>query len=176
MTAFVQVKIDDRDVMHRLYEVAARGHNLTPVMKAFGDYLVKETVDRFEKEQEPSGKAWRPLSPETLKYKKNDLILTEKSFLRNSIHRQAGPLHVRVGSNRAYAAAHQFGIKEKLNIRSHRRKVKTRNKRGIQAGVTFVKAHDRDVNLPPRPFLGFRAYRDRKELINTLKDYLKLDR
>ncbi len=130
---------------------------------------------KIRKEQDPSGKAWQPLSPVTLKYKKNDRILTEKAFLRNSIHRQAGPLHVRVGSNRAYAAAHQFGIKEKLNIRSHRRKVKTRNKRGVQAGVTFVKAHERSVNLPAREFLGFRAYRDRRELINTLKDHLKLD-
>ncbi len=176
MSAFVQVKVDDRDVMHRLYEIAALGHDLTPVMKSFGEYMVKETVTRFENEHEPSGRAWRRLSPVTMKYKKNDSILTERTYLRNSVHHKAGPLSLRVGTNRVYAAAHQFGLKKSLNIRPHRRKVKGRNKRGVQAGVTFVKAHTRKVNLPARPFLGFRAYRDRRELIETLKDYLKLDR
>lgn len=174
MTAFVQVRIDDDQVMKRLDDIAKGCRDLRPVLSAFGDYLVKETVTRFDREQDPDGRAWQPLSATTLALKKNKTILTESTDLRNSFHRQVGRAGLKVGTDRPYAAAHQFGLKQAMNIRPHRRRVASRSKSGVQSGVAFVKAHTRQVNLPARPFLGFTA-QDRQELIETIKDYL-LDR
>lgn len=163
MTAQIQVTLDDKDVMAHLAKVAARGKSLAPVMAAFGDYLILVTRGRFEREQDPENKPWKPLSDFTLLYKKNDQILTESTDLRNSFHRVADATSVRMGTDRPYAAAHQFGLKKALNIRSHQRKTK--------AGTTTVKAHTRAVNFPARPFLGFTD-QDRVELIETIKDHL----
>lgn len=166
MTASIQVTLDDRDVMAKLAEVAARGKNLEPALAGFGDYLVLVTRDRFETEQDPDGKPWKPLSVFTLMLKKGSGILTESTDLRNSFHRQADSISVRMGTDRPYAALHQFGLKKTLNIRSHTRKGKT--------GTAVVKAHTRKVDMPARPFLGFTD-QDRVELIETIKDHLLRD-
>jgi len=171
MTASIQVTLDDNDVMSKLGRLAARGKSLAPVMRAFGDYLVKETRTRFEQEKDPEGHRWEKLSDYTLKFKKGSQILTESTDLRNSFARRAGATSVRVGTDREYAALHQFGLKKTLKIKSHRRKVKSRSKKGISSGVAFVKAHKRKVDTVARPFLGFTP-QDRQELIETIKDHL----
>lgn len=173
MTANIQVTLDDTEVMAKLAEVAARGKNLAPVMGAFGDYLVKETVARFEQEKDPEGNPWAELSDFTLKFKKNTQILTESTDLRNSFSRKANATSVRMGTDRKYAALHQFGLKKTLKIKSHRRKVATRGKKGISSGVAFVKAHDRKIDIDARPFLGFTD-QDRRELIEIVKEHLNV--
>ncbi|MCF6246917.1 MAG: phage virion morphogenesis protein [Desulfobacula sp.] len=173
MTASIQVTLDDSDVMAKLADVAARGKNLAPVMAAFGDYLVKETVTRFEQEKDPDGKPWKELSAFTLKFKKGNQILTDSTDLRNSFSRKANATSVRMGTDRPYAALHQFGLKKTLKIKSHRRKVKSRSKKGVSSGVAFVKAHTRDVDTVARPFLGFTPG-DRVELGEIVKEHLEL--
>lgn len=181
MTVIIEASIDHSDVMVKLSKLAAKGTNLRPVMKAFGDHLIKETVTRFEQESDPEGKSWEVLSDFTLASKKNTQILSESTDLRNSFSRKAAKYSVKMGSDRLYAAVHQFGLKKELKIKSHAvkaqtRKAKGRNKRGIQSGVAFHKAHTRKaharkVNIPARPFLGFTDH-DRVELAETVKEYL----
>jgi phage virion morphogenesis protein len=171
MTAFFEHSIDESEVVARLVRIGSRGKDLTPVTKSFGDYLIRETVTRFEQERDPDGAAWEPLSPLTLAFKKNTGILTETTDLRNSFSRKANRMSVKVGSDRPYAAVHQFGLKRALNISAHRRKVKSRSRKGVQSGVAFVRAHERKVSIPARPFLGFTA-QDEKELAALLNDHL----
>lgn len=173
MTAFVEVKVDDTDVMDRLRRIAAKGRDVAPVLEAFGDYLVKETVDRFDTRQDPYGVPWKPISWLTWRYKKNKRILVESTDLRNSFSRKVEGFSLKVGTNRPYAAVHQFGLKDTLQIKAHRRRVKGRSKRGVQSGVAFVKAHDRKVNIQARPFLGFTPG-DRQELAQTIKEYMQI--
>lgn len=166
MTAQIEVTLDDKDVMAKLSEVAARGRNLQPVLAAFGDYLILVTKDRFQTEQDPEGKPWKPLSAFTLMFKKGSGILTESTDLRTSFSRSADDTSVRMGTDRPYAAMHQFGLKKTLNIKTHQRKTST--------GSVSVKAHTRKVDMPARPFLGFTD-QDRSELIETIKDHLLKD-
>lgn len=174
MTVFVESRIDDADVMALLGRLAAKGENLRPVMAAFGDYLIKETVDRFDAQRDPDGVPWAPLSPFTLATKKNDRILTESADLRHSFSRKAGKVSMRMGTDRPYAAAHQWGLKQALAIGSHRRRVKSRDQEGVASGVAFVKAHVRHVDMPERAFLGYTDA-DKAELTEITKEYL-LDR
>lgn len=171
MAVSIQVTLDDKDVMAKLAGIAARGKNIRPVMLAFGDHLVKETVTRFEQEKDPEGKPWEPLSDFTLKFKKNTKILTESTDLRNSFFRDADATSVRAGTDKKYAALHQLGLKKTLKIKSHRRKAKGRDKKGVTSGVAFVKAHTRDVDTIPRAFLGFTDH-DQVVLPEIVKEYL----
>lgn len=166
MTAQIQVTLDDKDVMAKLSEVAARGKNLQPALAGFGDYLILVTKDRFQTEQDPEGKPWKPLSEFTLLQKNRWEILTESTDLKTSFRRAADDTSVRMGTDNEYAALHQFGLKKTLNIKSHQRKTKT--------GTATVKAHTRKVDMPARPFLGFTD-QDRSELIETIKEHLLRD-
>jgi phage gpG-like protein len=92
---------------------------------------------------------------------------------------------VKVGNDTPYAKAHNEGLRIQVtqNVRAFRRKVSSRNVKGITGGgrlnkkgtaqrlktgtvahgVTFVKAHTRKVNmkLPKRKFLGNSPYLNR---------------
>ena len=174
MAVLIESRLDDSQVMRKLRRLADRGKDLTPVMAAFGDHLIQETVGRFETERDPEGQPWEPLAAVTLAMKKNDSILSESTDLRNSFSRKAGKRSVKMGTDRPYAAVHQWGLKRTLKIKSHRRRVKSRDRGGKASGVGFVRAHDRKVDTQARSFLGFTDH-DENVLAETVKEYL-LDR
>ena len=78
-------------------------------------YVVGATMEasiqrNFEEEGRP--KKWDSLSPETLKNKPNTKILQVKGHgggLLGSIHFEVMPNSVQIGTNKIYAAIHQFG-------------------------------------------------------------------
>jgi phage virion morphogenesis protein len=102
-------------VTKRLGEIASRMSNLSPVLKAIGDRIAEQTKRRFEAGgPDPAGDPWAALKPATLKYKKRDKILTESGQLKNSIRYQMiGNNTVNIGTNKIYAAVHQFGFKKR---------------------------------------------------------------
>jgi phage virion morphogenesis protein len=105
----IKVKFDEREVTDFLGRLQARGKDLAPVFKDFGEYMVRETEERFEGEYDPEGKPWTPLSTLTLAKKKNTKILTEDSFLRGDIHYEADNDHAAIGTGKIYGAIHQLG-------------------------------------------------------------------
>lgn len=87
--------------------------------------------------------------------------LVDTARLKNSITSEGDKDSVRVGTNVAYAAAHNFGIDEMITqqVREHVRVVtqafgKQFGSHGIGTAAT-VKAHDRKMhmNLPAREFM-----------------------
>jgi phage gpG-like protein len=75
-----------------------------------------------------------------------------------------------------YMAAHHFGFKGTVDVPAHRRKIKGRNigrgKKKTASGVAFVKAHQRKMNLPERPFLGILNAQEERSLGDILVKYL----
>ena len=65
-----------------------------------------------------------------------------------------------VGTNVAYANAHQFGVSKSVNVRAHSRKGKP------------VKAHSRKMNIPERQFLLLQD-QDKTEIMAEFARYLK---
>lgn len=47
-----------------------RGVNLPDMTREIGDLILKRTLTRFDKEQDPDGVAWKPLSPVTIETKR----------------------------------------------------------------------------------------------------------
>lgn len=109
--SFISVDvIGQKQVAQALNRLLKQGSNLDPVFRDIGEYLLESTQQRFIDQQAPDGEPWEPLSPKTLKKKKRqDRVLTETGTLVDTLNYQLGVNQLKFGSNREYAATHQFG-------------------------------------------------------------------
>lgn len=133
----------------------------TPVMRAIGVALVDETHTRFQQAKDPQGQPWAPLLPAYESMKRGPGILRESAMrggLMGSITFRAGHEAVEVGTNKIYAAVHQFGA----TIRP------VRAERLVFRLATGV-AHAESVTIPARPFLGIGPD-DERAIFEVLDD------
>lgn len=152
----INIKMDLTGVKGLFRRLKKAGSDLTPVMKVIGETVRTSVVKNFLEKGRPT--QWMPLAPETIRRKKNKgRVLIEESHLMDSVNWRASASRVEVGTNKVYAAIHQFGFGGKVSIPAHRRKVESRDirdgKKKKASGVGFVKAHERRMNVPARPFL-----------------------
>ncbi len=156
--ALIEIVVDDRKILRELERLAKATGNLRPALKNIGDYLQRSTWERFDAQKDPSGKPWAPLHPVTLARKKGKKILVESSRLRDSVVYRADDDEVRVGTNVAYAAIHQFGGK-----------IKPRGGRALFfPGASHPVS---SVTIPARPFLGI-SDEDRSEILDIIRDHV----
>ena len=121
-------------------------------MRAIGMALVATTDARFQSQTEPFGAKWAPLNPAYAQIKRGTRILTASGLLARSITSQVHGHQVVVGSNRVYAAIHQFGGK----ITAKTPKGLAIRMGGFGAnGTGRGWVHVRSVVIPARPYLGF---------------------
>jgi phage virion morphogenesis protein len=169
----MEARIDDHALMAYLAKVENRCIDMTPAMKAIGEYMLRATDQRFTDEEDPEGKAWTPhaaitralayrrkggkthtakrkqVSAAFLRYAASRKILTEGHYLRRSIHYVADRDSVVIGTppDIPYAAIHQFGGK---------------------AG------RGKKVKIPARPYLGIND-RDRAKAVQIMKQYIGME-
>ncbi len=106
----IKIEVDDRKLKSLFQGVVARMDNLTPAMKIIGEIVRTSVVRNFEKSGRP--KKWKKLSPYTLARKKGIKILIEQGMsggLMGSISYKPMIDRVIIGTNKEYAAIHQFG-------------------------------------------------------------------
>jgi len=109
----------------------AKRFNIEPIIKgmlvSIGENVRSRTIERFEQQIDPIGKAWDELDPLTIKHRKNTSssgtqILMDKGLLRQSMDAQlnidesnssvsfsVNP--VKAGFNQSYTIHHQYGTK-----------------------------------------------------------------
>ncbi len=117
------------------------------LMRAIGVGLQHTTRDRFDAGTDPQGRPWKALNPAYAQQRKPMPILQQmgdSGGLKGSITFAAARNQVEVGSNKVYAAIHQFGGV----IRP-----KTARSLAFHLGGHLVLA--RSVTVPARPYLGF---------------------
>jgi phage virion morphogenesis protein len=109
--AFLQVDIDDRAIAERFGELLRRGADLRPAFGEIGQHLDRSHRERWDREESPEGEKWAPLSPTTQAHKEKnaDKILILNAHLRDTLAVQITAKSMQFGSNRVYAAVHQFG-------------------------------------------------------------------
>lgn len=166
----VITKIDDSDIQRVLGRLQKKAGNLHPCLKNIGLHLEESTKQRFIKQEDPDGNHWAALKPSTLKRKKGPKILTESAGLRDSIISAVRNNGLRVGTNKIYAATHQFG-RDKMP--EHKRKVTKVFGKTLKFPV-WAQVRNYDPKIPPRPFLGVSTS-DREEIMAIVQDYLKED-
>ena len=139
-------------------------------------------------------KRWTPRKGEKWRRKKkgrrgNRAILIKTGRLRRSIKiRSARFQKIIIATDVAYAAAHNYGYKGTVSVRSHTRrqyrrvreeyttktgKQRTRRKKVVNSSHT-VRQHNRKMNLPQRQFMGHSPMLDRKlnKVIERQMEYL----
>jgi phage virion morphogenesis protein len=136
-------------IADELQVIAARCGNLLPAMQIIGQTVLASVQKNFLAGGRPNG--WQALSPVTLAMKKGGSILITKGMgggLLGSIHASPAADHVLVGTDKVYAAIHQFGG---------------------QAG------RGQKVTIPARPFLMVQD-EDWPEMKDQLSDYILMGR
>lgn len=114
--------------------------NTQLLAETIGEQLVSSTLKRFEDEEGPDGEGWDK------SHRADDeggQTLTDKGTLKGSVHYEASPVMVAVGSNDIRFAIHQFGGE----IRP-----KSAKKLVFQAGGKTIFA--KKVKMPARPSIG----------------------
>lgn len=125
-----------------LRAMAARCRDLRPVLEAMGQALVAVTKRAF------SDDALRPEPWEDVKTGKSPLRRTGTLWQSIRITELTGE-HVKVGTDRPYAAFHQFGTKGPYTIRP-------KNGKSLSwPGAAHPVRSVQHPGLPPRPFFPF---------------------
>ena len=164
------IKVNDRQVLDALNQLAARTKNLRPALMEIGEDLVESTKRRFATATAPDGSPWAANSQVTVErylgifknsYKKDGSLskagqarstgkkpLTgESKDLAKTINYQVrGATGVSIGSPVVYAAMHQFG--------------------GTKGQFPHLWG-----NIPARPFLGVST-EDKANILDIIGTYL----
>lgn len=83
------------------------------VLESIGREVHRLIIQGFERQADPWGRPWQPLSPVTIERKGSSRILEDTGRLRQSITwRVIGREAVAAGTNVEYAPVHQFGWPE----------------------------------------------------------------
>ncbi|MCP4354931.1 MAG: phage virion morphogenesis protein [Proteobacteria bacterium] len=122
--------------------------NIDGLLENIGVVLDETTKDRMNEEKSPDLQSWQELSPFYKQHKKGKKILQESGFnggLIQSLNASINGNELTYGSNKVYAAIHQFGgtIKPK---KAKALKIKTG-----KGKATLVKK----VTILQREYLGF---------------------
>ena len=144
----IEIKLDNKEVLTRLQELASRGENLRPLMKNIAGIMATATEDNFKDEGRPD--KWIDLSETTKKQRQKigkypGQILQVSGQLASSFSTAYDDNSAVIGSNLAYAAIHQLGG---------------------QAGK------NKKTTIPARPYLKLTDY-ENIEIVEAIEDFLK---
>lgn len=108
----IEIKLDNKEVLTRLQELASRGENLHPLMKNIAGIMATATEDNFKDEGRPD--KWIDLSETTKKQRQKigkylGQILQVSGQLASSVSTAYDDNSAVIGSNLVYAAIHQLG-------------------------------------------------------------------
>ena len=161
--ARINVVLDDKDYLAALTRFGGVLH--TGVPKAIGVALVKQTQKRFDTGVDVEGTAWQALSPGYAAIKQGPGILRASRMLQRSITSKVEGLRIAVGSNRIYAAVHQFGATIKP-VRAPALAFQV-GVEGPEGDIHKAFVHVKSVRIPQRPYLGFGP-NDRRAVMEVL--------
>lgn len=164
--ANINFEINDSAVLAAFNRLISAGSNPAPALDAVGQTLVGNVQLGFDKSVSPYGTPWL-----ALKHRQGKPLI-DSGKLRSSVNYQVSGNSVEVGTNREYAAVHQFGadiaraaysklVRHRTDAKGNLLRTKHFNGRGlifakdshqrVQERWFEVGAHK--VNIPARPFL-----------------------
>ena len=158
--ARIVVKFDDRSLTGAVSRLAMIPNG---VRRNIGIALSETARARFDTGTDPEGNAWHALNPAYAAIKRSGGGILVASHALSRIVSQVSGNDIYVGSNRIYAAVHQFGAV----IRPVRAKALMFRMGGVgkRGGAGFVRAQS--VTIPARPYLGFGP-KDQRAVLDVL--------
>lgn len=146
MGKFIEIRLDDEELQRYLNQLAEKTENLRPLMKNIARILEDSVEENFEQQGRPR---WEGLKKATIEQRVKrgywpGKILQMRGELAASITSDYDENSAVVGTNKVYAAIHQFGGKAGRN---------------------------KQVNIPQRPFLKLTD-NDKIYIIEAVRHYL----
>jgi phage gpG-like protein len=134
--------------------------------------VMRSSVNKTFDEQGSPANSWKPLSPSTIKGRRNKnkssiKLLQDTGRMKRSVNFEISENTLRIGPGKdvPYGMAHQRGFSGRVSISSYNRKIVIKRKKGVKfsgsqlisgKGTGFVKAHTRKMNIPARPYCVLR--------------------
>nr|VFK58208.1 MAG: phage virion morphogenesis (putative tail completion) protein [Candidatus Kentron sp. UNK]VFK68313.1 MAG: phage virion morphogenesis (putative tail completion) protein [Candidatus Kentron sp. UNK] len=114
MSIRMRIRMEDRALRQGIRQRRRAAADLSPVYRQIGEYLDLATRARFDRETDPNGDKWQPLSEDYLEWKRRKgkghaKILEFHADLRDTMRYHIEGKSLFFGTNRKYAPAHQFG-------------------------------------------------------------------
>jgi phage virion morphogenesis protein len=134
------------------------------LLGAMGVGLVRSVQNRFDAGTDPDGNDWAPLRPDYAADKKGPGILRElgmRGGLQGSITAAVDGTELKVGSNKIYAAVHQFGA---TIVPVHAKSLV------FTIGGRVIRVQS--VTIPARPYLGL-SHDDETRLVAVAEDFMR---
>ena len=166
----MHIVINDDALQQKFEDALNKLANTKPLMQRISLTLLNVTEENFNAQGRPK---WAALNPAYAKTRKGNIILQLSGQLAASITPFSGANYAGVGSNKVYAAIHQFGGRTKAHV------IRPKNKQALAfGGRVFKQVNHPGSVIPARPFLPIdksgnlqkEAYEDVAETIDT---YLK---
>lgn len=167
----VTLEFDSRAALATMRDAAAAMGNPEPMLRDIGEELMIIHDQRFAAQKSPAGVSWAPLSPAYLKTKKKNRnkILQRDGYLKNLMRYLVQGSELLFGSDRVYAAIHNFG--GEIKIRARRATVHFKQNKDGTVGNRFVARKKSNfaqdvkigayvIKMPQREFLGTSAQDD----------------
>ena len=111
----LKVDFKDRDGFLPMLKKATLA-NTSRIMRLVSLRMRKMQIDHFAQQKDSRGRSWKPLEKSTLKARRtggksgrSGKILQDDGLLKNSIVASSTADKAEVGTNKIYAATHQFG-------------------------------------------------------------------
>ena len=146
-----EITLSIEELQGKLERLSKALENKTPLLRRIANTMQNTIEESFDKQASPFGEKWKPNAPKTLQKKRGNKILIQSGLLSQSFTQKVTGSSAQVGTNKEYAAIHQFGGKA------------GRNKR---------------VTIPARPFMPIKNNGEipkdlGERLENEVVDYLK---
>ena len=112
MTDPIEIKVDNEEIMKALKKLSEKTNNLRPVMKNIAGIMMDSVEENFAQQGRPK---WKDLAEVTKKQRKKEgkwpgmILQKSQGGLVDSISSDYGDDYAIVGTNKKYAAIHQFG-------------------------------------------------------------------
>jgi phage virion morphogenesis protein len=172
-----QITIHDEQVRASLNGMAARAGDLSRVMKIIAALVLVSVKRNFEVGGRPA--KWAELKPSTLKKRKSGggplVVQGNAGGLLGSIHSETTPTTATVGTDKIYAAVHQFGAKRGSFgmglVGSFKR---TGVMGSLERGGGWDLSSQRPLpwgDIPARPFLVIQDV-DREDILDVLVNHV----
>jgi phage gpG-like protein len=133
-----------------------------PLLEDIGVVTERQTLDRFDKESDPSGRPWRPLAASTVLQKlrgenrggkaRRNLVYGKRGRMVAKARRRMGAIKI------LQEAGHQGGLVDTVASKVQGDHVTTGVNKVYAAIQQFGGAGTRRPGIPARPYLGFGAH------------------
>lgn len=111
--ASVDIKIDDQQLQSFFTRLLQQTDDMTDIFADIGEQQLESTAQRYQDQEAPDGTKWAYLLESTLENKERNDILIDSGDMMGTYTYDASPDSLIFGSNRIYAATHQFGDEDR---------------------------------------------------------------